>query len=203
MEMNQLALVLVDIQRDFWHPLEEAGKFPRFPDNIRRLLRTARANHLRVVHTHAVFKTDKSDWMLFYRPGGCSPIPCIAGSGGERVEEFAAPQPGETVIVKHYFDGFVNTDLESVLRRWNIKALLIAGLVTSVCVLFTATSAYLKRFVPMVVRDGCADELEKHEATLRFYAGLCFQCVTVEQIQNDLAMVIQLAERYVDAAPDE
>jgi hypothetical protein len=54
------------------------------------------------------------DWMLFYRPRGR--IHCIAGSGGEAIEAFAAPRDGEPVIRKQTFNGFVNTDLERVLR---------------------------------------------------------------------------------------
>ena len=75
---------------------------------------------------------------------------------------------------------------------------LIAGLETSVCVLFTATSAYLRRFVPLVVADACADEPERHAATLRMYDGLCFQTVTTAQAQRDFAEVLRVAELFAD-----
>jgi nicotinamidase-related amidase len=195
---SQLALLLVDIQRDFWRPLESTPRWAAFPANVRTLLGTARANHLAVVHTHAVFKADGTDWMLFYRPHGRGHIPCIAGSEGVLVEDFAAPQAGEAVIRKQAFDGFANTDLERELRARDVKAVLVAGLVTSVCVLFTATSAYLKRFVPLVVSDACADVTERHEATLRMYGGLCFQTVTTAQVQHDLGAVMHLAEGFAD-----
>lgn len=198
MEKAQLALLLVDIQGDFWAPLKGLPQFASFPANVRTLLATARANGLAVIHTQAVFQADGSDWMLFYRPDGRGPSPCIAGSAGAAIEDFAAPDVGEPVIRKQTFDGFANTDLEKELGARDIRAVLVAGLVTSVCVLFTATSAYLKRFVPMVVSDACADLPERHEATLRTYSGLCFQCVTTLQVQNDLSSVVQLAERFGD-----
>jgi nicotinamidase-related amidase len=196
MERTQLALLLVDIQRDFWRPHQGDPLFSSFPANVRTLLTAARTQQLAVVHTQAVFSPDRSDWMLFYRPSGRGRIPCIAGSGGEAIEAFAAPQDGEPVIRKQTFDGFVQTDLERVLRERHIQALLVAGLETSVCVLFTATSAYLKRFVPIVVSDACADSVERHEATLRMYSGLCFQSVTTAQVQNDLPSVLRLAEPF-------
>src|SRR5258708_3978521 len=115
METAQLALLLVDIQRDFWGPLESVHEFASFPASISALLAVARANRLAVVHTHAVFAADGSDWMLFYRAHGRGRIPCIAGSDGVRIEEFAAPRDGEPVIGKQAFDGFANTDLEGVL----------------------------------------------------------------------------------------
>jgi nicotinamidase-related amidase len=192
-----LALVLVDIQGDFWQPLQDAPHASAFPGNVRTLLSVARARRLLVVHTRAEFRPDGHDWMLFYGPHGRGSIPCIAGSAGAKIEDFAAPQPGEPVIAKQVFDGFTNSDLERVLRERNIHAILVAGLMTSVCVLFTATSAYLKRIVPIVVTDACADESDRHEATLRRYGVLCFQTVTTAQVRDDWAGVIKLAERYV------
>jgi nicotinamidase-related amidase len=203
METTRLALLLVDVQRDFWRPLAGEPHCASFPTNVRTLLATARAHRLDVVHTQALFRADQTDWMLFYRPHGRGLIPCIAGSGGEAIEEFAAPQAGEPVVRKQTFDGFAHTDLERVLRARNIHALLIAGLVTSVCVLFTATSAYLRRLVPIVVTDACADAAERHEAILRFYTGLCFQSVTTAQVQNDLASVVRLAEQFCVGCRDE
>src|SRR5262249_7683581 len=100
MENTELALLLVDIQRDFWGPLADVPPFASFPANVSTLLETARANHLPVVHTQAVFKPDGTDWMLFYRPQGRGRIPCIAGSDGVALEGFAAPQDGEPVVRK-------------------------------------------------------------------------------------------------------
>src|SRR5262245_46158228 len=124
MEKNQLALIMVDIQRDFWRPLEKKGHFPTFPQNVRTLLVTAREHGLLVVHTQAIFQPDGSDWMLFFRPEGRGNIPCIAGTDGVAFAEFAKPAEGEQVIHKQHFDGFVKTDLEQVLRDHNIKAVL-------------------------------------------------------------------------------
>jgi nicotinamidase-related amidase len=196
MDMTQLALLLVDVQRDFWSPLTGEPRFACFPTNTRTLLATAREHRLPVVHTHAVFQPDMSDWMLFYRPHGLGAIPCIAGSAGAEIEDFALPRDGEPVVRKQTFDGFLHTELESVLRERNIRAVLVAGLVSSVCVLFTATSAYLRRFVPFVVTDACADAPDRHEAALRFYNGLCFQSVTTAQVQQDLSSVVETARQF-------
>jgi nicotinamidase-related amidase len=200
MDTHQLGLLLVDIQRYFWRPLATEPPCARFPANVASLLATARAHRLPVIHTHASFAADGSDWMLFYRPAGRGNIPCIAGTAGAAVEEFAAPVAGEPIILKKTFDGFAGTDLEHELRVRNVRAVLIAGLVTSVCVLFTATSAYVRRIVPIVVRDACADVPVDHDTTLRRYAGLCFQSVTAGQVQDDLASVLRLAERFTGDA---
>jgi nicotinamidase-related amidase len=198
MDPHHLGLLLVDIQRDFWRPLESEPRFAAFPVNVRRLLATARERQMPIMHTHAVFEPTGRDWMLFYRPHGRGEIPCIAGTEGAAVEPFATPAAGEPVIVKQTFDGFVGTDLEGVLRARGIRAILVAGLVTSVCVLFTAASAYARRIVPIVVSDACADTPEYHEATLRMYNGLCFQSTSTDQVLSDPTSVLRLAEHFVE-----
>jgi maleamate amidohydrolase len=198
MHPQQLALILIDIQRDFWQPLKDAPHAAAFPANVAALLGAARANGLAIVHTQAYFQPDRGGWMLFYRPQGRGNVPCLAGTDGAQFEDFAAPLPGECVIQKQTFDGFAQTDLEHYLRERGIKAVLLAGLETSVCVLFTATSAYLRRFVPLVVADACGDEPERHETTLRMYDRLCFQTVTTAQAQGEFREVLQVAEPFVE-----
>src|SRR5436309_14303809 len=103
MTTAELGLLLVDVQRDFWEPLKGEPAFASFPANLRTLLSTARACGLPVVHTRALFRPDGGDWMLFYRappPHGRGRIPCVAGTPGAAVEDFAAPLPGEAVVTK-------------------------------------------------------------------------------------------------------
>jgi nicotinamidase-related amidase len=193
-----VALILVDIQRDFWGPLKEHPEFASFPGNVETLLSEARTRGLTVVHVHSAFDPDRSNWMLFYRPEGRGEIPCIAGTEGTRVEGFAAPMPGEKRVEKETFDGFMGTDLEEYLKGRGVKAALISGLETSVCVLFTATSAYLRRIVPLVVTDACADEPSRHEAVLSMYGDLCFKAVTTSQVAGEWAHVMALVEQFAD-----
>jgi nicotinamidase-related amidase len=198
MDTKQLALILIDIQRDFWQPLKALLHLSAFPTNIATLLQVARANGLTIIHTQAWFKPDRSDWMLFYRPQGRGSVPCLAGTDGAQFEDFAAPLPREHIIQKQTFDGFVSADLERIMHEHHSKAALIAGLETSVCVLFTATSAYLRRIVPLVVEDACGDEWARHEATIRMYRDLCFKTATTAQVQRKWDAVLHLAETFVE-----
>jgi nicotinamidase-related amidase len=196
MDPRRIALVLVDIQKYFWQPLSEHKQFEDFPGNVGALLSEARARGLTIVHVRSSFKPDRSDWMLFYRPEGRGDVPCIEGTDGTLIEDFAAPLPGEPVIQKQSFDAFVDTGLGGLLEERGVSAALVAGLETSICVLFTATSAYLKRIVPLVVADACADEPSRHEATLRMYGDLCFKTVSTKQVQGDWASIISLVETF-------
>jgi nicotinamidase-related amidase len=198
MDPQQIALILVDIQRDFWRPLKDHPEYASFPGNVETLLSEARTRGLTVVHVYSAFDPDRSNWMLFYRPEGRGEIPCIAGTEGTQFEVFAAPMPGEKMVEKETFDGFVGTDLEEYLKGRGVKVALISGLETSVCVLFTATSAYLRRIVPLVVSDACADEPSRHEAALRMYGDLCFKTVATSQVAGGWDKVMALVEQFAD-----
>jgi nicotinamidase-related amidase len=170
------------MQRDFWEPLKEHEEFKDVPGNISKLLLHARKQEYEIVHVRSVFKKDRSDWMLFYRPEGRGIIPCIEGTEGILFAEFAQPANGEMLITKTSFDAFKNTDLHEKFALMGVKTVLVAGIETSVCVLFTATSAYLNQIFPVLVIDACVDSPERHKTTLEMYGDLCFKTVTTRQL---------------------
>ena len=172
------ALLLIDVQRDFW-PEKMKKCFPDFPANVAKLLTLCRDEGIEVVHLRAVFKPDISDWMPKYRLRGR--IPCVQGTKGVETLSFAAEKPDEIVIAKQTFDGFHTPDLFSYLQNRGKRFLLTAGLVTSTCVLFTTASATQLGFLTAVVEDCCADEPTAHKDTLERYQFV-FERVQVDQI---------------------
>ena len=197
MKPDQLALVLIDIQKDFWEPMSGDQTFKAFPENVARLLSISREKGYNIIHIRSVFQPDRSDWMLFYRPEGRGQIPCIAGTKGTEFTEFAEPMDGEKVIEKQTFDSFIGTDLEEHLQSLGIKAVLIAGLETSVCVLFTANSAYQRKYLPLVVSDACADSGDRHKNALEMYGDLSFKTITTSRLTDDIQSINELIEDFV------
>jgi nicotinamidase-related amidase len=176
-DWSPFVLLLIDAQRDFW-PDHMAARFPSFPANVERLLAFCRAEGLEVVHLRARFRPDMSDWMVAYKLRRRTP--CVEGTAGVQTLPFAVEQPGETVVLKQAFDGFQTAELEAYLRRTGKRFLLAAGLLTSVCVLFTTASAVQRGFLTAVVEDCCADGTDAHRQTLDRYGGLLFHRTTVD-----------------------
>jgi nicotinamidase-related amidase len=194
-DWSNFALLLVDVQRSFW-PGGGRPDFPDFPANVARLLALCRTEGLEVIHVRSRFKPDKSDWMLMYRLRvPVSHHPCVAGQGGEEPLSFAASEPGELVVFKQTFDALHTPNLVPYLRENDKRVLLVAGLLTSVCVLFTAASASQLGFLAAVVEDCCADRPEKHERTLDEYQFIFDRTTTDairEQHANWLAALAEL-----------
>jgi nicotinamidase-related amidase len=177
--MGEWALLLIDIQRDFYD--EVSDHFPAYGEQVARLLSFARlARWPLIIHVRAEFSPDQSDWMLRYWQKGT--IPCLAGTPGAQVTDFARPHPGETTLVKKRFSAFCRTSLESLLRARGVETVVMAGLVTSVCVGLSAADAYQRDFATLLVRDAVADEPNLHERALAQLDGFIADVVTLDDL---------------------
>ena len=163
---NQFALLLIDVQRDFWSA-RAAQVHPDFPATIAALLTVCRQAGIEVIHLRASFSADRSDWMPRYLLRRRTP--CVQGTAGIEPLPFASEHVGETILLKHTFDGFQNGELEHYLHQRGKRFVLTAGLLTSTCVLLTSASAMQKGFLVAVVEDCCADEPNAHKHTLDHY----------------------------------
>jgi nicotinamidase-related amidase len=175
---DPFVLLLIDVQRDFLTK-EISKAFPDYEKNVSGLLDFCRQERLDVVHMRAGFRPDKSDWMAKYKL--LDRTPCVAGTPGAEVCAFAKELPGEEVITKQTFDGFHNPVLYSYLLENKKRFVLVAGLITSVCLLLTAANAAQRGYLVGMVEDCCADEPEAHRHTLERYPFI-FSRTTAEQI---------------------
>lgn len=135
-------------------------------DCNRRLAAAARAAGVPVVFTNVSYKPDGSDGGVFYRK---APVlkAFIKGSPLGAFPHDLTPERGERVFTKQYPSAFFNTGLADALHADGIDTLLITGYSTSGCVRASALDAMQYGFVPMIVRDACADRhAAPHDANL-------------------------------------
>ncbi|KAI8633377.1 isochorismatase [Xylariaceae sp. FL1651] len=117
----RIALLLIDIQQGFNHPTYTKRSTPEFEANVAKLLaafRTAENAHIFHVCHHSASETS----------------PLHPSNTGVQFMDYAAPQPGETVVSKTVNSAFIGTDLETAIRNAGIDRLVVAGLTTGHCV---------------------------------------------------------------------
>lgn len=175
---ESFALLLIDVQQDFWTD-KMSQSFADYEKNVRQLLHVCRHEGIDVVHLRARFQRDESDWMVRYKSLGR--IPCIEGTTGVEIFPCAREEPGEFVIYKQSFDGFHKPALQAYLEKNQKRFLLVAGLVTSVCVLLTAATAAQRGYLVGIVEECCADSPEAHEQVLQGYPYI-FDRVSLDQV---------------------
>lgn len=135
-------------------------------DSNVRLAAAARAAGVPVVFTGVTYKPDGSDGGVFYRK---APVlkAFVEGSPLGAFPPELTPQGGDRVFTKQYPSAFFGTGLAEVLHAEGIDTLLITGYSTSGCVRASALDAMQYGFVPLVVREACADRHPApHEANL-------------------------------------
>ena len=78
------------------------------------------------------------------------------GTDGVEIHDAVAPVDGERVIEKAFPNGFRDTDLEQTLRAGEDEDVVVAGMMSSMCVDATARAAVDLGFGVTVVHDACA-----------------------------------------------
>ena len=80
---------------------------------------------------------------------------------------YVAPQSGEVVITKHRYSGFIETDLDLILRSQGIASLIMTGVASNNCVECTARDGFMKDYYIVFVDDcTAATNSTIHAATL-------------------------------------
>jgi nicotinamidase-related amidase len=76
-----------------------------------------------------------------------------------------APQSGDYFIRKHFYSGFKDTRLDTLLRNLDIHTLFCAGFDASICLLCTIIDAFELNYQVVLLRDGVrAIEIPEDEA---------------------------------------
>ncbi len=164
------ALVIIDMQRDFLEPGgfgdalgNDVSLLRRTIEPNKRLLNTARAAGMLVIHTREGHRPDLSDLPPAKKRRGNHPTTIgdsgpmgrilVRGESGHDIIPELYPIAGEPIIDKPGKGAFYATELESILRHGDIKQLLVCGVTTEVCVNTTVREANDRGFDCLVVED--------------------------------------------------
>jgi ureidoacrylate peracid hydrolase len=155
---GRTAVLVIDMLNDF---LEPAGAMPlpeghRLYEPIRRLLAIAR------FHGSAVI------WVCDTHPRGDREfdkrsVHCITGTWGAQIVEPLQPRDDEYRVAKRRYSGFFETDLDLRLRELGVAHLILAGVVTNICVRSTAHDAFFRGYDVIVVQECVAATGEREQ----------------------------------------
>jgi len=82
------------------------------------------------------------------------------------------PKTDDTIVYKHRFSGFFETELDEVLKRLGVKYLIVTGSTTSVCVESTVRDAMFRDYSCVLLEDCMGEPIgdglprSNHEASL-------------------------------------
>lgn len=146
------ALLIIDIQNDYFPGgAAELSEPVAAAENAARLLQRFRALKRPVFHVQH----------LSIRPGATFFLPETPGAD---LHPLVAPQPGETVIRKHFPNAFRETTLEEELRRANLQRLLVAGMMTQMCIDTSVRAGRDLGYEITLAHDACASRAARFGA---------------------------------------
>jgi nicotinamidase-related amidase len=173
----ETALLIIDIQNDYFpggamalEGAEAAGQ------NAAKLLAAFRAKHLPVFHMQH----------QSVRPGATFFIP---GTPGAEIHPCVAPAANEKVLEKNYPNSFRETALETRLEAAGTRHLVIAGMMTQMCVDATVRQAFDLGYRVTLGADACATRDQS------------FGGQTIPAVQVQGAFLAALSGLYAKVAP--
>lgn len=135
---DRCALLVIDMQNDFVSPRGMMARFgfdlsmvqevaPRLAD----FLQKARQRGVFIVHTRVINDAAQNppSWYAFWGP----PAVTLEGSWGAEFAPGFEPKADEPVVTKYTYGAFIGTNLDTILRRREVKTLIVTGTGPSIC----------------------------------------------------------------------
>jgi nicotinamidase-related amidase len=154
------ALLLVDVINDLDFP--GSGPLIRRAEamsvRLARLAARARQALVPVIYVNDNFGQWQSDWRKVVErcQGKDSP--------GHRVVQRLRPAPDDYFVLKPKHSGFFSTTLDLLLRYLGVRTVVLTGIATDICILFTANDAYMRDYELIVPRDCVAANTQRKSA---------------------------------------
>jgi len=140
--MQNMALLVIDVQKAFDDPAWGPRNNHNAESNIESLIEHWRNKHRTVIHIHHSSEVKESR----FHPS----------NAGHETKKEGRPLPNEAIFKKIVNSAFIGTSLEAHLRESDISSLVIVGLTTDHCVSTSTRMAANLGFNVVLVSDATA-----------------------------------------------
>ncbi|MDN3514030.1 MAG: cysteine hydrolase [Candidatus Brocadia sp.] len=154
---EKYALLVADMLNDFVNkgaPLEVPAA-RMIIDNIKREIKEARKKHIPVIYCCDAHKDTDPEFQLW-------PRHAVKGTKGAEVIRQLKPRKEDYVVGKTSYSCFYKTSLDKVLKKLGKTHVIITGVVTNICVLYTTAEAYMRGY-KVVIPKNCVAALTQSE----------------------------------------
>ena len=148
LEPKRTALIIVDMLNDFVRT-DGALVVPKAKEllpNQKKILETARKLGFVVLFLADNHMPNDPEFDIW-------PKHCVQGTYGAEVVDELAPLKSEKVIPKRRYSGFFGTDLDLTLREAAVERIILVGVLTDICVMYTSADASARNYEVIVISD--------------------------------------------------
>ncbi|MCD6403408.1 MAG: cysteine hydrolase [Candidatus Aenigmarchaeota archaeon] len=155
-------LIIVDMINEFVYGKLRVSDAKLIIPNIKELVEVARKKGIPVIYAVDSHRPDDSEIKLWGEHA-------MEGSEASKVVDELKPMESGFIVKKTTYDAFYHTELEQILRKFNVGTVCITGVATSICCQHTAAGAFFRGFKIIVVSDATADlDKESHQKSLEY-----------------------------------
>ncbi|HST06808.1 MAG TPA: cysteine hydrolase, partial [Gemmatimonadaceae bacterium] len=190
-----VALILIDVISDMEFEDGEAIFANALPAarKLARLRRRAREARVPVIYVNDNFGKWRSDFR--------QQLGHVLEDGvrGQPIAELLRPDEDDYFVLKAKHSGFYDTQLDLLIEYLQVRTVVIAGFTTDICVLFTASDAYL-RDLDIVIPPDCsaAATAEYHQQAMEHMTRVLHASV-IPSTDIDFAELVDQSEQMEKA----
>ncbi len=180
----QTAVVVVDLQNDFCAREGALGRtgmaiepLHAVIESVNRLVRNLRERGAMIIFLRSIYADRegrlRSPAMARHAQrrwnGRGADVPFLQENHwGSELHADVEVDPRDVIVHKFAYNGFFDSQLGPTLSAANVRQVIVAGVTTDVCVLFTSQEAYQRGYDVMIPEDCVAAyDAERHRAALR------------------------------------
>jgi nicotinamidase-related amidase len=156
-DKSAVALLLIDVINDLDFP--GAAELLRYAlpmaRQIAALKERAKQHGIPVIYVNDNFGRWRSDFNAQAEHCLQDDVP------GKPLVELLHPDDDDYFVLKPKHSGFFSTTLDTLLEYLGVKAVILTGIATNICVLFTANDAYMRDFQLVVPCDCVASNTQE------------------------------------------
>jgi len=165
LESDNTAVIVGDMQNGFCHPDGSLYAPPSEEaiEPIEDIVSEARQKDVQVIFTRDEHPPEQFDDVYHYDEFERWGEHVVEDTWDAEIVDELEVQDEDKVVVKHTYDAFYQTELEGFLDTHHINDLVICGTLANVCVFYTATSAGIRDYRPIIVEDALGYVEEEHK----------------------------------------
>jgi nicotinamidase-related amidase len=166
--INNPAIILVDVQNDFFTGPLKIKREINIVEPLKRLVAAARKNNVPVIYSiDAHYPQD----VEVVRKWGNHAIK--GTEGAQVIAELKPDEAKDYIVEKRTYSGFYETGLDPLLRisykGEGVKTVILGGLHTNMCIRHTSADAFFRGYQIVIAKDGVeAFTVEDHEQGLKY-----------------------------------
>ena len=150
-------LIVIDMLNDFVSKgaVLEVPMARAIVDNIKKQMSQARRHRIPIVYCCDAHRNNDLEFKLW-------PRHAVKGTDGAKVIKQLKPHREDYVVAKTSYSCFYKTSLGKLLKKLGRTHLIITGVVTNICVLYTAVDAYMRGY-KVTIPKNCVAAITKSE----------------------------------------